>query len=116
MASWRAFITATPCQHPTVTFDSTLLGLVKRWTATNPLLMTRARDRMTAARLRRNDAADILMTEATKNTYLPCGCNAPLLCYLPGNGALLAATSMLANLKAFPESWGVVAEGFPGTL
>ena len=71
---------------------------------------------MTAARLGRKDAAEILMTEATKNEYLPCGCNAPLLCYLPGNGALLAAVSMLANFDVFPESWGVVAEDFPPTL
>ena len=71
---------------------------------------------MTAARLGRKDAVDILLTQATKNEYLPCGCNAPLLCYLPGNGALLAAASMLVNLGAFPETWGIVAEGFPPTL
>ena len=71
---------------------------------------------MTAARLGRSDAVDILMKNATKNSYLTCGCNAPLTCYLPGNGALLGAVSMMANLKAFPQSWGVVAEGFPPTL
>ena len=71
---------------------------------------------MTAARLGRTDAVDILMQNTTKNGYLACGCNAPLTCYLPGNGALLAAVSMMANLGAFPPSWGVVAEGFPPTL
>ena len=71
---------------------------------------------MTAARLNRSDAVDILLTNSSKNVYLSCGCNAPLLCYLPGNGALLAAASMLANLDAFPHHWGVVAEGFPPTL
>ena len=71
---------------------------------------------MTAARLGRTDAVDILMQNTTKNGYLTCGCNAPLTCYLPGNGALLAAVSMMANLGAFPPSWGVAAEGFPPTL
>ena len=63
---------------------------------------------MTAARLGRTDAVDILMQNTTKNGYLACGCNAPLTCYLPGNGALLAAVSMMANLEAFPPSWAVV--------
>jgi hypothetical protein len=71
---------------------------------------------MTAARLGRSDAVDILMKNATKNRYLTCGCNAPLNCYMPGNGALLGAVSMMANLHAFPPSWSVVAEGFPPTL
>ena len=71
---------------------------------------------MTAARLGRTDAVDILMTNTTKNEYLKCGCNAPLTCYLPGNGALLAAVSMISNLNRFPENWSVAVEGFPPTV
>ena len=70
---------------------------------------------MTAARLHRADAVDILMHSTAKNDYLACGCNAPLMCYLPGNGALLGAVSMMANFGAFPREWGVAAEGFPPT-
>ena len=59
---------------------------------------------------------EIIFIHVVRSRYLPCGCNAPLLCYLPGNGALLAAVSMLVNFGVFPDSWGVVAEGFPPTV
>jgi hypothetical protein len=39
---------------------------------------------MTAARLNRTDAVDHLLHDSPKNSYLTCGCNAPLTCYLPG--------------------------------
>ncbi|MDB5083770.1 MAG: hypothetical protein JWN30_656 [Bacilli bacterium] len=55
---------------------------------------------MTAARLGEGGlAVDLLLLNATKNTYLPSGHNYQrpnLLAYLPGNGGLLAAVAMMA--------------------
>jgi hypothetical protein len=55
---------------------------------------------MTAARLGDGDlAVDFLMMAATKNSYLPNGHNyqrEDLMLYLPGNGGLLSAVSMMA--------------------
>lgn len=71
---------------------------------------------MTSARLgRRVDAVDILLMAAPKNTYRPNGHNAQLPgtdlpLYLPGNGGLLLAVSMMA--KGWSGSSGE-APGFP---
>ncbi|MFA9557865.1 glycoside hydrolase family 65 [Evansella sp. AB-rgal1] len=81
---------------------------------------------MTAARLGdREMAVDFLLMDATKNTYLPNGHNYQregLTAYLPGNGGLLTAVSMMAcgwqgansgDLPGFPkyDSWSVKWEG-----
>ncbi len=73
---------------------------------------------MTAARLGEpNKAVDILLMDAANNTYLPNGHNRQgarndLPLYLPGNGALLIATAMMAAGwdDGHPE---VYAPGFP---
>jgi len=90
---------------------------------------------MTAARLGRpKDAVDALLMETPKNTYLPNGHNAQLSLpsgteadsaagspslifttrlpiYLPGNGALLLATGMMAS--GWDGDGNVPAPGFP---
>ncbi|RPE77806.1 MULTISPECIES: hypothetical protein [unclassified Frondihabitans] len=77
---------------------------------------------MTAARLGRPDIAiDALMKDEVKNRFTAVGHNPQihsiLPIYLPGNGSLLAAVSLLAttgegHTPAFPEAWTVQAEGF----
>lgn len=77
---------------------------------------------MNAARLGRFDlAVDLLLMESEKNTYTPNGHNAQLPkpdlpLYLPGNGALLLALSLMAGgLGAGPlfpsKGWVVRSEG-----
>jgi hypothetical protein len=81
---------------------------------------------MTAARLGEGSmAVDFLLMDAAKNTYLPNGHNYQregLLAYLPGNGGLLTAISMMAcgwqggpdgSNPGFPQdgSWSVKWEG-----
>jgi hypothetical protein len=78
---------------------------------------------MTAARLGKPDLAiDCLLKGEAKNQLSPVGHNAQmggiLPLYLPGNGSLLAAVSLIAAGSAtspggFPETgWTVKAEGF----
>jgi len=82
---------------------------------------------MTATRLNRPDlAVDALLADSTKNTYLPTGhcpqIGSLLPVYLPANGALLAAVSLMAagwdeagtDLPGFPKdgTWTVRHEGF----
>ncbi|PPF87300.1 hypothetical protein C5E07_16720 [Pseudoclavibacter sp. RFBJ3] len=77
---------------------------------------------MTASRLGRADVAiDALLRDEVKNQYTVVGHNSQmgsiLPIYLPGNGALLAAVSLLASSgqdgsPAFPDGWQVTAEGF----
>ncbi|PZE37120.1 hypothetical protein [Curtobacterium sp. MCPF17_031] len=73
---------------------------------------------MTAARIGRLDlAVDALLRDEAKNTYSAVGHNAQigsiLPVYLPGNGSLLAAVSLMASTGSFPkEGWMVQAEGF----
>lgn len=68
---------------------------------------------MTLARLgRMEEAFDILLMDTPKNTYVESGNNAQLLrddlpLYLPGNGSLLLAMSVLKNCKG----WYVQTEG-----
>lgn len=63
---------------------------------------------MTAARLGRPElAADLLLRETNKNTYVASGNNrqvsrSDLPLYLPGNGSLLLATAMMAVSRGFP--------------
>lgn len=71
---------------------------------------------MTAARLGEPEIAiDALLRDEVKNRFTLVGHNpqmgSVLPIYLPGNGALLAAVSLLA-MTGFPESWSVRAEGF----
>jgi len=71
---------------------------------------------MTAARLDRPDVAlDALLRDEVKNQYTLVGHNSQmgsiLPIYLPGNGALLAAVSLLAT-TGFPETWNAQTEGF----
>jgi hypothetical protein len=71
---------------------------------------------MTAARLGRPDiAVDALLRDEVKNQFTLVGHNRQmgsiLPIYLPGNGSLLAAVSLLAT-TGFPESWHAQTEGF----
>lgn len=71
---------------------------------------------MTASRLGLPDVAvDALMRDELKNRFTVVGHNSQmgsiLPIYLPGNGSLLAAVSMLTT-HGFPESWTVATEGF----
>jgi hypothetical protein len=68
---------------------------------------------MTAARLGRADAVDLLLMDTEKNRYLANGHNfqaAPLPLYLPGNGGLLYAVALMAC--GWDASSGA-APGFP---
>jgi len=77
---------------------------------------------MTASRLGRSDVAiEALMRDEVKNQFTAVGHNSQmgsiLPIYLPGNGSLLAAVSMLAtagpdSTPAFPDGWTVATEGF----
>ena len=68
---------------------------------------------------------DMLLRNETKNLYFANGHNYQsdgLVCYLPGNGGLLAAVAMLAGgfddgkgvtvRVGFPPQWGATVEGF----
>jgi hypothetical protein len=71
---------------------------------------------MTASRLGHPDiAVDALLRDEAKNNFTLVGHNnqmgSILPIYLPGNGSLLAATSMLAT-NGFPDGWTVTTEGF----
>lgn len=71
---------------------------------------------MTASRLGEPDIAiDALLRDEGKNQFTLVGHNSQmgsiLPIYLPGNGSLLAAVSMLAT-NGFPDSWDVTTEGF----
>ncbi len=72
---------------------------------------------MTAASLgERQLAADILLMDTPKNTWLANGHNwqrANLPLYLPGNGGLLLAVAQMAALRAFPDAWQAREEGLP---
>ncbi|WIB37213.1 hypothetical protein [Curtobacterium sp. MCJR17_043] len=73
---------------------------------------------MTATRTGQLDlAVDALLRDEAKNTYSAVGHNAQigsiLPVYLPGNGSLLAAVSLMALTGSFPkEGWMIQAEGF----
>lgn len=86
---------------------------------------------MTAARLGETESAvDFLLMDVTKNTYLANGHNyqdSSLTAYLPGNGGLLTAVSMMASgwegspkqhAPGFPQdgSWVVKVEGLTPLL
>ncbi len=64
---------------------------------------------MTAASLGQPQAAaEILLMETPKNTWLPNGHNwqrANLPLYLPGNGGLLLAMAHIAHTCGFPKAW-----------
>lgn len=82
---------------------------------------------MCATRLGRSeDAVALLTMEASKNRFLPSGHNyqgADLPCYLPANGALLAALALMVSRRpdtarpapGFPAdgNWRVESEDFP---
>jgi hypothetical protein len=113
----------TPLVNPVVML-ATLEDVLDRWEWPSawgwdfPVLA------MTATRLGRPDlAVDTLMRSEVKNRYTEVGHNpqlgAFLPLYLPGNGALLAAVSLMAapgpdgEPAGFPaQGWNVRAEGF----
>ena len=72
---------------------------------------------MTAASLGEKQlAADALLMETPKNTWLANGHNwqrANLPLYLPGNGGLLLAVAHMASAGAFPDAWKARQEGLP---
>lgn len=105
------------------TMEATLLDVLERWDWPSawgwdfPVLA------MTAARLGRPDlAVDALLRDEVKNRITAVGHNPQLggilPLYLPGNGALLTAVSLLAaggadgTAPGFPDGWSVQTEGF----
>ncbi|TFV99863.1 hypothetical protein [Orlajensenia leifsoniae] len=105
----------TPIIDP-ATMKTTLLDVLGNWEWPSawgwdfPVLA------MTASRLGRPDIAiDALLRDEIKNHFSPVGHNPQmgsiLPIYLPGNGSLLAAVSLLAT-TGFPDSWDVATEGF----
>jgi protein-glucosylgalactosylhydroxylysine glucosidase len=72
---------------------------------------------MTAASLgEKQIAADVLLMDTPKNTWLANGHNwqrANLPLYLPGNGGLLLAVAHMAAVHGFPDGWQARAEGLP---
>ena len=82
---------------------------------------------MTAVRLGNPSLAiDILLKDTPKNDYVVSGNNRQKLrkdlpLYLPGNGSLMLALSLMAGgyegcekkTPGFPEGWVVEAEGLP---
>lgn len=69
---------------------------------------------MTYARLGDGEkAVESLLMDAPKNTYLVNGHNWQsnrLRVYMPGNGGLLSAVALMADLGAFPKGWDVKME------
>lgn len=112
----------TPLIDPD-TMTATLLDVLERWDWPSAWGWDFPMIAMTAARVGRPDlAVDALLRDEAKNRYTPVGHNPQiggiLPLYLPGNGALLAAVSLMiaggadATGRSFPAGWSVRAEGF----
>jgi hypothetical protein len=114
------FVPHSPIIDPAV-MDATLADVMGNWEWSSawgwdfPMLA------MTATRLGNLGLAlDLLMQDEAKNTYTLVGHNpqmaSVLPLYLPGNGALLAAMSMIVSAatddQVLPQGWSVRAEGF----
>ncbi|MCG5213287.1 hypothetical protein [Streptosporangium sp. KLBMP 9127] len=116
----------TPLIDPAI-MEATLLDVREHWDWNSAWGWDFPVMAMTATRLGRPDlAVDTLLTDAAKNTYQPTG-HSPqigsiLPLYLPANGALLAAVSLMAvgwqgggrDCPGFPRDgrWTVRHEGF----
>jgi hypothetical protein len=115
-------VPATPLIDPE-TMEATLRDVLERWEWPSawgwdfPVLA------MSATRLGRPElAVDALLRDEVKNRHTTVGHNPQmggiLPLYLPGNGALLAAVSLMAaggadgTRSGFPADWSVRAEGF----
>ncbi|MFB4263106.1 hypothetical protein [Nonomuraea sp. GTA35] len=119
-------VPATPLIDPAV-MEATLLDVRDHWDWNSAWGWDFPVMAMTATRLGRPDlAVDALLGDSAKNTYLPTG-HSPqigsiLPVYLPANGALLAAVSLMAagwegagrDCPGFPRDgrWTVRHEGF----
>ncbi|KQW05585.1 hypothetical protein ASC66_11410 [Leifsonia sp. Root4] len=105
----------TPVIDPAI-MTATLLDVLETWEWPSAWGWDFPVIAMTASRLARPDIAiDALLRDEVKNQFTLVGHNSQmgsiLPIYLPGNGSLLAAISMLAT-NGFPESWDVATEGF----
>jgi hypothetical protein len=107
----------------------TLDKTMKEWTWADTWGWDYPMTAMTAARLGETKTAiDSLLMQTEKNRYLPNGHNwqrANLPCYLPGNGGLLYAISLMAagwkgaprkHAPGFPDDWNVKLEGLNEAL
>ncbi|MER6007857.1 hypothetical protein ABT120_55615 [Nonomuraea angiospora] len=119
-------VPATPLIDPAV-MEATLLDVRDHWDWNSAWGWDFPVMAMTATRLGRPDlAVDVLLTDTAKNTYLVTGhspqIGSALPIYLPANGALLAAVSLMAagwddtdtDTPRFPSdgNWTVRHEGF----
>jgi hypothetical protein len=121
-------VPATPLVDA-ATMEATLLDVRDTWDWNSAWGWDFPAMAMTATRLGRPDlAVDALLADGPKNTYLPTGhcpqIGSLLPVYLPANGALLAAVSLMAggwegagtDLPGFPKggtgTWTVKHEGF----
>ncbi|MEV6712871.1 hypothetical protein AB0M48_12640 [Lentzea sp. NPDC051208] len=119
-------VPATPLVDP-ATMTATLLDVRGNWDWDSAWGWDFPVMAMTATRVGRPDlAVDALLTDTVKNTYLPTGhcpqIGSLLPLYLPANGGLLAAVSLMAagwegaedDCPGFPRdgSWSVKHEGF----
>ncbi|WP_329539042.1 hypothetical protein [Streptomyces sp. NBC_01358] len=119
-------VPATPLIDPT-TMETTLLDVRANWEWNSAWGWDFPVMAMTATRIGRPDlAVDALLMEAGKNRYLPTGhspqIGSMLPVYLPANGGLLAAVSLMAagwdgsdtECPGFPKDggWTVHHEGF----
>ncbi|GAA0977292.1 hypothetical protein GCM10009555_038230 [Acrocarpospora macrocephala] len=107
-------VPATPLIDP-ATMEATLLDVRGNWDWNSAWGWDFPAMAMTATRLGRPDlAVDALLMDTARNYYLPTGHNPQmgsfLPIYLPANGALLAAVSLMA---AGWESAAQEAPGFP---
>ncbi|SDZ49461.1 hypothetical protein [Herbiconiux ginsengi] len=114
-------IPPTPLIDPEI-MSATLEDVLQNWDWNSAFGWDYPVMAMTAGRLHNADlAADLLTREAIKNRFTAVG-HSPQLgsllpIYLPSNGALLAAISLLATAgpdfdPLFPTTWNVNAEGF----
>ncbi|MFU8946193.1 hypothetical protein ACLRGF_05600 [Mycetocola zhadangensis] len=105
----------TPLIDPAI-MTSTLTNVLETWDWPSAWGWDFPVIAMTASRLGKADIAiDALLRDEIKNRFTVVGHNSQmgsiLPIYLPGNGSLLAAVSMLAT-NGFPDSWDVQTEGF----
>jgi len=120
------FVPATPLVDA-ATMEATLLHVRDTWDWDTAWGWDFPAMAMTATRLHRPDlAVDALLADSPKNSYLPTGhcpqIGSLLPVYLPANGALLAAVSLMiagwdeagTELPGFPKdgSWTIHHEGF----
>jgi hypothetical protein len=108
----------------TATMNNTLSEIIAHWGWGHCWGWDEPLAALTALRLGRNsDAMDLILLNASTNTYGPTGINQPgsggrgISAYFPGNGGTLLVVAAMANLTGrvgtgFPPQWGVEVEGF----